>query len=199
MVWKMQRRGVSKSLPIVAIIGALIVGLGSGVVLTLATFGVAGTTTIVLTETTTTGQIQHNYSGSITRPGSSSVQVAIQNTAFNPVFITIVVGVNNTVIWTNYDSAIHTVTDDNGAFDSGNLNGGTTWAYTFTTPGTYYYHCIYHSVMNAAVIVKAGSELATNDLLVKAQLHCQRNLRKRPDVLFEEFQATSRYCINFIR
>ncbi len=153
----MQGRAVSKSLPTLAIIGALIVGLGSGVILTLATFGVAGTTTIVLTQTTTVGQVSYNYSSSITRVGASSVQVAIQNTAFNPVFITVVIGVNNSVVWTNYDATTHTVTDDNGTFNSGNLNGGQTWEYTFTTPGTYDYHCVYHSVMNAAVIVKAQS------------------------------------------
>lgn len=153
----MQRRGVSKSLPTLAIIGALIVGLVAGVVLTLSTFGVAATTTIVLTQTTTLGQISYNYSTSITRAQSPTVNVAIQNIAFNPAFITVVIGVNNTVIWTNYDATTHTVTDDNGTFNSGNLNGGQIWEYTFTTPGTYYYHCIYHSVMNGAVTVEPGS------------------------------------------
>jgi plastocyanin len=150
-----QRRGVSKTLPVLAIVGALIVGLGSGIILTLATFGVAGTTTIVLTRTTTEGSISYNYTGSITRDGPSTAQVRIQNTAFNPVFITVVIGVNNTVVWTNYDQTTHTVTDDNGTFNSGNLNGGQSWSFTFTSPGTYYYHCIYHSVMNAVVIVAA--------------------------------------------
>ncbi len=150
-----KKRANAKSLPMLAIIGALIVGLVSGVVLTLSTFGIAATTTIVLTQTTTDGVISYNYTASIVRPESSIVQVAIQNIAYNPVFITVVIGVNNTVEWTNYDQVTHTVTDDNGTFNSGNLNGGQTWSYTFTTPGTYYYHCIYHSVMNAEVQVDA--------------------------------------------
>jgi plastocyanin len=152
-----QRRGVSKSLPLLVIIGALMVGLGSGVVLTLATFGIAGTTTIVVTQTTTIGQISYGNIGNITRPESSTAEVKIQNIAFNPAFITVVIGVNNTVVWTNYDSTTHTVTDNNGTFDSGNLPGGTTWSYIFTSPGTYAYHCNYHTVMQAVVTVKAES------------------------------------------
>jgi len=152
-----QRLAISRTLPTLAIVGALIVGLGSGVILTLATFGIAPTTTIILTQTTTLGQVSYNYTGSITRIGSPTVQVSIQNIAFNPISITVVIGVNNTVIWTNYDTTAHTVTDNTGTFNSGNLVGGQTWQYTFTTPGTYYYHCMYHSVMNAAVIVKSGT------------------------------------------
>lgn len=154
---KMKTRAVSKSLPTLAILGALIVGLGSGVILTLATFGIAPTTTIVLTQTTTVGTVSYNYNETIPRPANPTVQVIIQNTAFNPTLITVVIGVNNTVVWTNYDATTHTVTDDNGTFSSGNLAGGQSWQYTFTTPGTYNYHCIYHSVMTATVVVKANS------------------------------------------
>lgn len=149
------RRAASRSLPTVLIIAALIVGLGSGTILTLATFGIAGTTTIVVTQTVTDGSVSYNYTDSIVRAASPTVSVSIQNIAFNPESITVVIGVNNTVVWTNYDETTHTVTDDNGTFNSGNLNGGQTWSYTFTTPGTYYYHCIYHSVMNGVVVVLA--------------------------------------------
>jgi plastocyanin len=66
----------------------------------------------------------------------------------------VVLGVNNTVAWTNDDSAPHTVTADDGSFSSGNLNPGDSYTYTFTTPGTYAYHCNYHSWMKGTIIVK---------------------------------------------
>jgi plastocyanin len=79
---------------------------------------------------------------------------------FQPANITLVIGVNNSVIWTNGDSAPHTVTATSvpsGAsmFNSGNMNSGATFVYTFTVPGTYKYDCTYHSIwMQGIVIVK---------------------------------------------
>ena len=75
---------------------------------------------------------------------------------FSPSTITVVIGVNNTVIWTNDDVVPHTVTADDGTYSSGNMNPGDSFAYTFTTPGTYTYHCSYHSWMKATVIVKSS-------------------------------------------
>ena len=81
---------------------------------------------------------------------------------FQPADITLVIGVNNSVTWTNGDSAPHTVTATsvpNGAsmFNSGNLNSGATFTYTFTVPGTYKYDCTYHFWMNGIVVVKQTS------------------------------------------
>ena len=75
--------------------------------------------------------------------------------------ITVVIGKNNTVFWSNGDSAAHTVTSDTGVFDSGNMNPGDTYQFTFTTPGTYTYHCSYHPFMQGTVIVVAGSNTTT--------------------------------------
>ena len=75
-----------------------------------------------------------------------------------PSTIRVVIGVNNTVTWVNNDDAPHTVTANNGAFNSGNLNAGQSWSFTFTTPGTYAYYCSYHPWMKGTVIVEpAGS------------------------------------------
>jgi len=76
--------------------------------------------------------------------------------SYSPDPVTVVIGVNNTVTWTNNDSAPHTVTANDGSFDSGNMAPSATFTFTFTTPGTYHYHCIYHPWMVATVIVKAG-------------------------------------------
>ncbi len=94
---------------------------------------------------------------------SSTVSVIIVKGAVNssnrqyfvPSTITVVIGVNNTVIWTNDDSVYHTVTSYTGvpAFNSGLLNTGDSWNHTFTTPGTYQYHCTIHLFMDGTVIV----------------------------------------------
>ena len=77
-------------------------------------------------------------------------------TYYSPANITVVIGANNTVAWTNNDNTPHTVTANNGAFDSGLINPGQTWTYTFTTPGTYAYHCSIHPWMTGTVTVEAG-------------------------------------------
>lgn len=64
------------------------------------------------------------------------------------------VAVGTTVEWKNDDPVPHTVTGDDGSFDSGMIEGGQTWRYTFTTPGTYAYHCTPHPFMKATVVVK---------------------------------------------
>lgn len=86
----------------------------------------------------------------------STTKVTIQNFAFSPNSITVVIGVNNSVTWTNMDSTAHTVTADGGAFNSGSLSTGQTFSFTFTTAGSYTYHCSIHPYMTGTVIVKAG-------------------------------------------
>jgi plastocyanin/N-acetylneuraminic acid mutarotase len=81
--------------------------------------------------------------------------------SFSPENITLVIGVNNTVTWTNDDSVVHTVTSEivpSGAssFNSNNMNPGSIFTYTFTVPGTYTYHCIYHAWMQGTITVKSG-------------------------------------------
>src|SRR2546430_10515364 len=76
---------------------------------------------------------------------------------YAPDSITLVIGVNNTVTWTNNDSAHHTVTSTSappgGPFNSGNMDAGATCTHTFTVPGTYQYDCIYHSWMTGTIVV----------------------------------------------
>jgi manganese oxidase len=72
---------------------------------------------------------------------------------YSPDIVTVMVGMNNTITWTNNDNAAHTVTALDNSFNSGNLDPGQTWIYTFSTPGTYHYHCLYHPWMNGTVIV----------------------------------------------
>jgi plastocyanin len=75
--------------------------------------------------------------------------------AYAPDPLTVVVGVNSTIMWVNNDNAPHTVTANDASFDSGNVAQGQSFTFTFTTPGTYQYHCVYHPWMTGTVIVKA--------------------------------------------
>jgi len=80
------------------------------------------------------------------------INVEIKNFAFNPGNIEIPKG--TTVIWTNNDNFDHTVTSDTaGIFDSGALNQGQTFEFTFNEIGTFDYHCSFHSFMHGEVTV----------------------------------------------
>ena len=90
-------------------------------------------------------------------PPSGYTQGAKTQYGFSPDVVTVVIGKNNTVYWTNDDAAIHTATSDTaGVFDTGNINQGASAQVTFTTPGTYTYHCTYHAWMQGTVIVVSG-------------------------------------------
>ncbi len=74
---------------------------------------------------------------------------------YQPANITVVLGVNNTVVWVNQDSVKHTVTSNSNLFNSGDILAGSSWSYTFTKPGVYTYYCIYHTWMRGVVVVKS--------------------------------------------
>ncbi len=78
--------------------------------------------------------------------------IDISGMAFSPNTLTISVG--DTVTWTNQDGAPHSATGDNGEFDSGTLNNGQNFSFTFTAAGTYTYHCSVHNGMTATIIVE---------------------------------------------
>jgi plastocyanin len=78
---------------------------------------------------------------------------------YSPDEIAVVIGVNNTVTWTNNDNVHHTVTSasGNGSLNSGDMAPGATYTFTFSFPGTYDYHCVYHSWMTGSVVVKESA------------------------------------------
>ncbi|HVU68608.1 MAG TPA: cupredoxin family copper-binding protein [Ktedonobacteraceae bacterium] len=78
--------------------------------------------------------------------------VAIASLAFSPTSLTVKVGTK--VTWTNNDTVAHTVTSDQGAFDSGTLAVGQSFSFTFTKAGTYHYHCDIHPFMKATITVQ---------------------------------------------
>jgi plastocyanin len=77
--------------------------------------------------------------------------VRIADFAFTPDSRSAKVG--DSVKWTNEDGATHTVTADDGAFDSGNLAAGKAFSFTFDKAGTFAYHCNIHQSMTGTVTV----------------------------------------------
>jgi plastocyanin len=91
-----------------------------------------------------------------TRAAEHAVQIT--DSTFSPATLTIAVG--DTVTWRNADDRPHTVTSSDGVFDSGNLDEGVGFSFTFTEPGTYTYLCEYHPEMQAAIVVEAAAPAA---------------------------------------
>jgi plastocyanin len=85
---------------------------------------------------------------------ATTTAVAIADYSFKPPTITIAAGTR--IVWTQKDDDPHTVTADDGSFDSKGLGQGDTYAHVFTKPGRYPYHCSAHPFMKGVVIVTKG-------------------------------------------
>ena len=68
--------------------------------------------------------------------------VALDGSRFDPDEVTVEQGAS--VEWTNEDDRAHTVTADDELFDSGAVEPGESFLFTFETPGTYVYGCSLH-------------------------------------------------------
>jgi plastocyanin/uncharacterized membrane protein len=94
------------------------------------------------------------------QPASTNHVVVIKQVHFNPPQMTVKVG--DTVEWRNEDIFSHTVTADDGSFDSGLIDPGHSWQMTFNDPQTVGYHCRPHPNMKAMLSVQAVSEHGPN-------------------------------------
>ena len=88
-------------------------------------------------------------------PSADAVQVEIVNFAFSPAVVEVSAG--TMVTWTNNDSAPHTVTALDGSFDSGILDPGATFSFTFEEAGEIAYQCDLHPAMQGSVSVGPGN------------------------------------------
>lgn len=121
--------------------------------------GMTGTARITATATNADGTASGAFTTIlIPQPSAVISDVRIVDSAFQPAVITITAG--TTVRWTNIGAVTHTVTSDTSLWDSGDLVTGGVFSRTFTTPGTYDYHCIYHpvSMKGKVVVLAAGPE-----------------------------------------
>ena len=80
-------------------------------------------------------------------------KVTISNFSFTPASITVKKG--TTVTWTNQDSVAHTVVETDGQTGphSQDLANGASYSFTYSTTGTFQYHCSVHPEMTGRVVV----------------------------------------------
>jgi len=83
-------------------------------------------------------------------PGTS---VVIASFTYTPAKLSVPVG--TTIRFRNDDTDAHTVTADNGSWDSGGMDPHAVFTYTFTKPGTYTYACALHPWMRGVIVVTA--------------------------------------------
>jgi plastocyanin len=84
---------------------------------------------------------------------SAAIQpVYVQFQAFGPNQLDVLPG--ETVEWSNVSDRRHTVTADDGSFDSGDLFGGDKFSREFDLAGTFPYHCTVHAGMTGEVDVR---------------------------------------------
>ena len=115
---------------------------------TFTNYGNSTSTTMIATTVSTPPsavQISVPYGGGENDDGA---------TQYLPQDVVVVIGLNNTVTWTNQDLIPHNVISNTGAFYSGDLSTGQSYTFTFTQAGTYPFYCSYHPTMTGVVLVK---------------------------------------------
>jgi LPXTG-motif cell wall-anchored protein len=85
--------------------------------------------------------------------------VSIQDFFFEPDQLTVAPG--TTVTWVNDGEEPHTSTADDGTWDSGTLQPGESYSFTFDDPGDYSYLCEIHPDMTATITVSEDGEMTT--------------------------------------
>jgi plastocyanin len=119
-----------------------------------------GTSTSTTTSTSTKSEATSSSSTTTTTKSASTqpgtVQILLpadignnESLNFTPSNITVVIGVNNTIVWNDLDYVQHTVQSvilPSGAmpWKSGILNEGQTFTVVLTVPGNYKYDCSIH-------------------------------------------------------
>jgi plastocyanin len=104
-----------------------------------------------------TGPVGTGVTVTIIAPAGSG----INEINFSPHNFVLVIGVNNTFVLKNQDTADHTMTSNPGdpaSFDTGDISGlSSSNPITLSVPGTYGYHCQFHpAYMHGNIIVVAG-------------------------------------------
>src|SRR5215216_2550865 len=94
-----------------------------------------------------------NANGPINVTGNTPVnyttRVTMANSTFTPASVTVMQ--SGSILWVNNDQQVHTVTADDGSFDSGDIQVGGSFGLAFTVIGPHPYHCKYHHEMTGLV------------------------------------------------
>nr|AUN36833.1 plastocyanin/azurin family copper binding protein [uncultured bacterium] len=86
------------------------------------------------------------------RAGRDTVSAEVEDFIFRPARLEIAAG--TTIVWTNHGQVIHTVSADDGSFDSGDIEPGERRGITFSRAGTFPFHCTPHPFMKGEVVVR---------------------------------------------
>jgi plastocyanin len=108
--------------------------------------------------------------------GTSCVSMPANASAlnFSPINVTVVLGVNSTIMWSNQDTVQHTVVvcpigggqicaPSKALASSGFLSKGDTFQVTLNSTGVYHFFCSIHpATMRGTIVVEAGSTTSVN-------------------------------------
>jgi plastocyanin len=83
---------------------------------------------------------------------TGTASATVQDFSFQPARLVVKPGTR--VVWTNQGQVAHTVTAEDGSFESGEIQPGGERSITFSRPGTYAYHCTPHPFMKGVVVVQ---------------------------------------------
>jgi LPXTG-motif cell wall-anchored protein len=92
---------------------------------------------------------------------AASTGVTISDFKFAPGTVTVNVG--DTVTWSNSGPTGHSATANDGSFDTGILQKGSSGSHTFSQAGTFSYICKPHPFMKGTVVVQAAASGDTGD------------------------------------
>jgi plastocyanin len=81
-----------------------------------------------------------------------TVVAAVQDFLFEPRRLEIAVG--TTITWSNNGQVVHTVSGENGEFDSGPIEPGGRRSITFSRPGSFPFRCTPHPFMRGVIVVR---------------------------------------------
>jgi plastocyanin len=84
---------------------------------------------------------------------NSSTTIHMKNSTFSNMNLQVTTG--TTVTWNNDDTTAHTVTANDGSFDSGTMQPGANFSHVFSSQGTFLYHDKLHNNMTGQVVVSA--------------------------------------------
>jgi len=87
---------------------------------------------------------------------SANGQVIMKGIRFQPAELTVHPG--ETVEFKNEDIVAHTATADDGSFDSGLIQPGSSWKMTIQKTGTIAYHCTPHPNMKAMLVTSSSTQ-----------------------------------------
>ena len=85
-------------------------------------------------------------------PKPATHTVMMEGTGFQPALLIVKAG--DSVVWVNKDPFPHTVTSDDGKFDSHVIPPDKSWTYTPKTKGDFAYTCTLHLTMKAMLRVE---------------------------------------------